>query len=114
VNKGNKITDKGGKELIEALKLNFTLKTLIISDNKMSDMVFEEIESLLKSSDRFVVRSNLKLTDLLILCDFERVCPSLLRLCCVTISKHIELYDIDELKEILPEELLSSLYLGLD
>jgi len=56
VNKsGNKITDKGGKEIIEALKLNSALKDLTIDENKMNEEVIEEIIRALHSSDRFVV-----------------------------------------------------------
>jgi len=41
--------------IVEALKLNSTLKELKIDRNKLSEEVQLEIKSVLESSDRFVV-----------------------------------------------------------
>jgi len=52
----NKITNKGGKAILKALKLNSTLKKLSIADNgKLSGTLHKEMMLVLNSSDRFVV-----------------------------------------------------------
>jgi len=94
------MTDVGGKAILNALQLNSNLKTLDLSFHNISEELVRKMKAELKLSNRYWKMAEEDNNNLTLCCRTR-----LVQLCCATIFRHQELYDVSEVKQALPEEL---------
>jgi len=107
VERKNTITDVGGTAILESLQFNSSLNWLDLGGNNISEELLEKIKIEVKSPNRYglalwMVRVWNWLNATYIV--FVRM-NTLAKLCCGTIAKHQELYNVSEIKQTLPKEL---------